>query len=513
MFGSTPLTCVRFEPTVVAVMVRSRGSRMTVPRAPCGAEVSARPVRRKPASPESSTVPPLPEARPPRALTVPPTDVDCVLSTVTRPPWPAPVASADTRAPVATSVRAEVPVGAGPLPVARASVVPSATVPPPAWPLAEMRAVGATTVARLPATVTVPPMVPATRPAAATCPSMTTEPPVPVISIRPAWPPAVSAWTLPPARTRFCTTPSAARAVSTMVPPSAAIVPVLVTSAVTILPSGPTGAWRTCFVTSMETSPSPYMSMVCAAAPASTTWPMRAVMTPELATDGATNAASPASFTVMAPWFSIRASGRAAWSNTMRPAMKFWVEMPAALTTTLWALTWEPWWKTTPEGFTSTSCPFALMRPAMAEGSGPVTRLSVTEALLGCWKVTDWLRPTSNERQSMAARLLDWLIVVDVGALLMAAVPATTWPPCGRAFGAGCAAAGRTGIAPGTAKARPTTACSAVLRNRCRRFTRSWTGFAAVRDILAISRLSPIPCRARYRVRIASAAANKQHPP
>ncbi len=51
--------------------------------------------------------------------------------------------------------------------------------------------------------------------------------------------------------------------------------------------------------------------------------------------------------------------------------------------------------------------PLALMRPAMADGSGPVTRLSVALVAEGCWKVTVWLRPTSNERQSIAARSVD----------------------------------------------------------------------------------------------------------
>ena len=121
------------------------------------------------------------------------------------------------------------------------------------------------------------------------------------------------------------------------------MVPVLVTSAVTGLPSAPRGAWRTWPVTSIDTSPSPYMSSVWVAAPASTTWPSRALITPELATEGATSAASPACFTVIVPRLSIRAFGLAAWSNTMRPAMKFWLVMPGALTTMDCVLTCAPW--------------------------------------------------------------------------------------------------------------------------------------------------------------------------
>ena len=325
-------------------MVRSRGSSTTVPALPRGADVSARPVSRNPVSPDSSMVPPLPETRPPRALVSPATVVVCVLSTVMRPPSPAPFASADTREPAASTVRAEVPAGAGPVPRARAAVVPSATRPPPACPSADTCAVGASTVAALPTTTTVPPVLPGARPSASTRPSTTTEPPVPTTSIWPAWPWAVLARTVPPARTRSCTTPSAARAVSCTVPPSAAMRPVLVTRAVTAVPPGPTGARSTCFVTSMDTSPSPYMSSVCVTAPPpSTTWPIRAVMVPEFATDGATRAASPACLTVMVPAFTIRASGFASRSNTIRPAMKLRLPMPAALTTTLCALTCAPW--------------------------------------------------------------------------------------------------------------------------------------------------------------------------
>ncbi len=65
-------------------------------------------------------------------------------------------------------------------------------------------------------------------------------------------------------------------------------------------------------------------------------------MVPELATEGATRAASPACLTVMVPAFSMRAPGLPAWSNTILPAMKFWLVMPGALTMRLWALTWEP---------------------------------------------------------------------------------------------------------------------------------------------------------------------------
>ena len=103
--------------------------------------------------------------------------------------------------------------------------------------------------------------------------------------------------------------PSAARAVSCTVPPSAMITPVLVTSAVAALPSLPTGACITWLVTSSDSSPSPNRSSVAVFAPASTTWPSFAEIVPELATCGATSAARPACWTVMVPWLSIFAFG------------------------------------------------------------------------------------------------------------------------------------------------------------------------------------------------------------
>ncbi len=300
------------------------------------------PVRLKPCSPDISIIPPSPPDLPPFAESAPPTAVCCVLSTVIRPPLPCPVALADTRAPLAITVRAEVPAGAAPDPVAGASVVPIATVPPPARPFALMWAEAAIVLVLLPATITWPPVVPGARPSADRRPSTTTEPPVPATSMRPAWLPTEFAWIFPPARTSVWTTPSAAEAVSCTTPPSARIVPVLVTRAVTARPSVPVGTLVTCLVTSMLTSPSPYMSSVWAAAPARITWPSLALITPELATEGATSAASPACLTVMVPLLTIRAFGLAAWSKAILPAMKFWLVIPAALTTTDCALTSDP---------------------------------------------------------------------------------------------------------------------------------------------------------------------------
>ncbi len=82
------------------------------------------------------------------------------------------------------------------------------------------------------------------------------------------------------------------------------------------------------------------------------------------------------------------------------------------------------------------------MLPAIADGSGEVTRLSVMAEAEGCWKLTLWLLPTLKLFQSIAARGLLCSIVVAAALRLIWAAPPTTTPPCGRAFGAGCDTAG-----------------------------------------------------------------------
>ena len=82
------------------------------------------------------------------------------------------------------------------------------------------------------------------------------------------------------------------------------------------------------------------------------------------------------------------------------------------------------------------------MRPAICDGSGPVTRFSATALDDGWLNVTLCWLPTSKLCQLIAARWLDWLICVLLALWLIAAVPATTLPPVGRAFGAGCACTG-----------------------------------------------------------------------
>jgi hypothetical protein len=65
-------------------------------------------------------------------------------------------------------------------------------------------------------------------------------------------------------------------------------------------------------------------------------------MVPELATCGATSAASPACLIVMLPALVIAAPGLPGWSNCSLPAMKFWLVTLAVETISPAVLTWAP---------------------------------------------------------------------------------------------------------------------------------------------------------------------------
>ena len=177
-----------------------------------------------------------------------------LLSTVMVPPLPLRVAFACTTAPRATVTEAALGalVSDGPA-AARASVVPSATVPPRLLPETSILAVEATVTPPSASACTAPPVAPV----AVMSPSITSDPPMPPSTMVPPRPRPPSAEIVPPAVTRLVTIPSAAAAVSVTEPPCARMVPVLVTSAVTFRPSAPTGTCVTWPVTSIASSPSP----------------------------------------------------------------------------------------------------------------------------------------------------------------------------------------------------------------------------------------------------------------
>ena len=108
---------------------------------PTGALVSTDPLSPS-VAPDTSTNPPSPPCGPPLALIAPSISVSPEDSTATRPPDPSPVESAAMLAPasILTVEAIRAPVTDGP-PLARLSVVPTATTPPPARPEALNRAV------------------------------------------------------------------------------------------------------------------------------------------------------------------------------------------------------------------------------------------------------------------------------------------------------------------------------------------------------------------------------------
>ena len=92
----------------------------------------------------------------------------------------------------------------------------------------------------------------------------------------------------------------------------------------------------------------------------------------------------------MLPALTMRASGLPGRSSTiLPPAMKRAGSVPAADTTRPAVFTCAPWWKITPDWFTSTTWPLALIRPAICDGLAEFTVFSVIARAFGCWNVTD----------------------------------------------------------------------------------------------------------------------------
>ena len=180
----------------------------------------------------------------------------------------------------------------------------------------------------------------------------------------------------------------------------------------------------------------------------------------------------------MLPLFSMRALGLPDRSNTMAPPrMKPALAMSLVETITDCACTCEPPANTTPDWLISAMPPLAVMRPAMTEGSGPVTRFSVIEVVAGCRNCTLWSRPTSKLRQSITARSVDWVMVVVAGPWPMVAAPPTTRPPCGAAFAGSAWAAARC-WASSSAGATSMLPCSRAIR-RCALRSRGHSFMAA----------------------------------
>ncbi|MNI56225.1 hypothetical protein D3C73_1112160 [compost metagenome] len=168
-----------------------------------------------------------------------------------------------------------------------------------------------------PVTTTLPPCWPAPTPVASTVPAILTVPASPPDStILPFCMPTDWALMMPSVLTTLSITPLTARAVSSTVPPSARITPLLVTRADTGLPLASLGSSLTVEVASKLSSPSPWKSTVTVLAPARATRPSLAWITPELRTDGATSAARPLSLMLIVPSLTIAALALdEAWLN------------------------------------------------------------------------------------------------------------------------------------------------------------------------------------------------------
>ena len=188
-------TVMGMEPTGwLLLSTRSYGSISNVPTWPPGAARSTVPVSEKPEAPDTSAKPPLPPGPAPLALIAPAIWVDCVLNTVTLPPSPLTVASAEILEPASIVVFAAVSFGVTLAPpLARARVVPRATTPPPAWPDASMRAAEPIVTVPVALTATWPPFSPADAPATEIFPSTRTSPPRPCTTTVPVRAPTLLA--------------------------------------------------------------------------------------------------------------------------------------------------------------------------------------------------------------------------------------------------------------------------------------------------------------------------------
>ncbi len=173
----------------------------------------------------------------------------------------------------------------------------------------------------------------------------------------------------------------------------------------------------------------------------------------------------------MAPLFTTLAPGRAGWSNTSRPAAAFAAVMPGAEATSAFTSTCAPEANTIPDWLAITTRPLEVSRPAITEGSGPTTRLMVTDCAFGSTKATCAWAPIEKFCQLIAAFWVACVTVMVVPPVSMRATPPITCPPVGSSVGATlCAPAG--GASTTTVS---TAACKAVARSSAARGMRSWT--------------------------------------
>ncbi len=413
-----PFSVPTMPAAIAALMVMFTGSISHCPPGPAATDA---------ASPMSTSSTAEVSAKPPETGPVtsiaPSNRVARSAQRITLPPVPT-LARASIRAPastVAVSARRSVPVPW--------RSPPMRTLPPASRPEAVTRAVEATWRC-WPVTVTDPPRV---APDASRLPATRTVPsPRPTSSIVPPAPSAEAARITPEVLMAFESRPEAVPAESTTRPPPASISPVFSTPA-SARPASPE--------TASCTTPSPARSIVVVSPEARATVPRRATMVPLLATRPPTSAASPASRTVIVPWFSTRAPAASPPRMVIRPsAAKRAASTVWLVATRLPTSTRAVPEKTTPWLFWMITVPGAVICPAIVLSRPEWTRLRVAACAPGWSKATRWSRPTSKLRQSMIARLEDWCTRVSAAVALIAAEPCATVPPCGAWASAGAAA-------------------------------------------------------------------------
>ncbi|UZF28057.1 hypothetical protein Q2T91_06880 [Ralstonia pseudosolanacearum] len=218
---NAPPVCV---PAERVTLYGSSSHRPPVPPPPPPATLTAMPSVSS-AWPEVSTWPPLPPCAPPLADSDPCTLATSVPQTISLPPLPCRMALASIAAVGATYVA--VALGSGPAPWA---LPPISAVPPPAMPLTSIRA-PSNTPTLVPSTLTLPPLPPPSGALASIWPLTWVRPATgsPISSIVPWLFPTVLARTTPVVLTTDSLRLSSPRAVSTTRPPSATIMPPLLT--------------------------------------------------------------------------------------------------------------------------------------------------------------------------------------------------------------------------------------------------------------------------------------------
>ena len=237
----------------------------------------------------------------------------------------------------------------------------------------------------------------------------------------------------------------ALRAVISTKPPSAINMCLLSTNAL-MMP------WSTSTVVRLL----PLNTSVALLPAANVTLPWCATMTPSLRTSGASRATKPASAACNVPWLTTLAFVPLPL-KLLLPVMKSSLLMPMVVTSKPPTSTCDVAPKITPLALLMNTCPGALMRPMIWLGSPPTTRLSVTDDAEGWLKLTRASLPTLKLFQSIAARLLLWLMLSVLPVALMLALPPTTLPPLGNWLGAGAVCA----------RARPTHKHAAARATRC----------------------------------------------